>query len=47
MILNLELSAAGFAIEADMFAECAEKGFDIAEIPITYGARGESYAKLS
>ena len=47
VIRNLELSAAGFAIEADMFAECAEKGFDIAEIPITYGARGESYAKLS
>ena len=47
VIRNLELSAAGFAIEADMFAECAEKGFDIAEIPITYGARDESYAKLS
>ena len=47
VIRNLELSAKGFAIEADVFAECAGTGFDIAEIPITYGARGESHAKLS
>ena len=43
----LELSAEGFAIEADMFAECARNGFHIAEIPITYRARGENPAKLS
>jgi dolichol-phosphate mannosyltransferase len=46
-IRGFELSAAGFAIEVDMFAECARNGFHIAEIPITYRARGENPAKLS
>jgi dolichol-phosphate hexosyltransferase len=46
-IRSLELSAEGFAIEVDMFAECARNGFHIAEIPITYRARGENPAKLS
>ena len=47
VIRSLELSAAGFAIEVDMLAECARNGFHIAEIPITYRARGENPAKLS
>jgi glycosyltransferase involved in cell wall biosynthesis len=46
-IRGLELSAEGFAIEADMFAECARNGFCMAELPITYRARGASRAKLS
>ncbi|MGA9080032.1 MAG: glycosyltransferase family 2 protein [Halobacteriota archaeon] len=35
----MNLSAIGFEIEADMFAECVRKGLRIAEIPITYRAR--------
>ena len=35
----MSLSAIGFEIEADMFAECVRKGLRIAEIPITYRAR--------
>jgi glycosyltransferase involved in cell wall biosynthesis len=46
-IRGLELSAEGFAIEADMFVECARNGFCMAELPITYRARGASRAKLS
>ncbi len=46
VVRSLELVADGFEIEADMFAECALKGFTIAEVPITYRAR-EGHAKLS
>ncbi len=42
----LQLSARGFEIEADMFAECVRKGLRIAEIPITYRARADK-PKLS
>ena len=45
-IRGLELTAEGFAIEADMFAECARKGFRIAEIPIAYSSRKDQ-PKLS
>jgi dolichol-phosphate hexosyltransferase len=45
-IRRLELTARGFEIEADMFAECVRKGLRIAEIPITYRAR-EDRPKLS
>ena len=38
-IRRLQLSANGFEIEADMFAECVRNGLHIAEIPITYRAR--------
>ena len=44
---SLNLTADGFAIEADMFAECARNRLRMAEIPITYSARHESHAKLS
>ena len=47
VIRDLELSADGFAIEADMFAECSRNGFCMAELPITYRAREASRAKLS
>jgi glycosyltransferase involved in cell wall biosynthesis len=43
---RLELSAQGFEIEADMFAECVLKGFTIAELPINYYKRTDQ-AKLS
>jgi len=46
-IRSLSLTADGFAIEADMFAECARNQLRMAEISITYSARRESYAKLS
>ncbi len=46
VVQRLELDADGFEIEADMFAECALKGFTIAEVPITYRAR-EDQPKLS
>jgi len=45
-IRRLELTARGFEIEADMFAECVRKGLRIAEVPITYRAR-EDRPKLS
>ena len=45
-IRRMELTASGFEIEADMFAECVRKGLSIAEIPITYRAR-EDQPKLS
>jgi glycosyltransferase involved in cell wall biosynthesis len=45
-IRRLELTAPGFEIEADMFAECARRGLQIAEIPIHYRAR-EDRPKLS
>jgi glycosyltransferase involved in cell wall biosynthesis len=45
-IRRLELTARGFEIEADMFAECVRKGLRITEIPITYRAR-EDRPKLS
>ncbi len=45
-IRRLTLTARGFEIEADMFAECVRKGLRIAEIPITYRAR-EDRPKLS
>jgi dolichol-phosphate mannosyltransferase len=35
----MNLSAIGFDIEADMFAECVKNDLCIAEIPITYRAR--------
>ena len=35
----MNLSAIGFEIEADMFAECVKNDLCIAEIPITYRAR--------
>ena len=38
-IRRLELSAQGFELEADMFAECVLKGCSIVEIPIIYRAR--------
>lgn len=38
-IQRLELSARGFELEADLFAESALKGCSIAEIPITYRKR--------
>jgi glycosyltransferase involved in cell wall biosynthesis len=40
-IRRLELTAHGFEIEADMFAECVRNGLQIAEIPITYHARAD------
>ena len=43
---RLELSAQGFEIEADMFAECVLKGFTIAELQINYYKRMDK-AKLS
>ncbi len=43
---RLQLSARGFEIEADMFAECVRQGFRITEIPITYRARKDQ-PKLS
>jgi dolichol-phosphate mannosyltransferase len=45
-IRRLQLSASGFEIEADMFAECVRKGLRIAEMPITYRARADQ-PKLS
>jgi len=45
-IRRLELTARGFEIEADMFAECVRKGLRIAEIPVTYRARADQ-PKLS
>jgi len=45
-IRRLKLTARGFEIEADMFAECVRKDLRIAEIPITYRAR-EDRPKLS
>jgi dolichol-phosphate mannosyltransferase len=45
-IRRLELSAHGFEIEVDMFAECASEGLRFAEIPITYRAR-EDRPKLA
>jgi dolichol-phosphate mannosyltransferase len=45
-IRRLELTAQGFEIEADMFAECARGGLRMAEIPIHYRARADQ-AKLS
>lgn len=35
---KLELSAEGFAIEVDLFSECARRGLR-AEIPVQYSAR--------
>lgn len=46
-VSGLELAAEGFAIEVDMFAECARNGFHIAQIPITCRAREENPAKSS
>jgi len=43
---RLELSAQGFEIEADMFAECTLKGFSMTELPINYYKRSDR-AKLS
>jgi glycosyltransferase involved in cell wall biosynthesis len=43
---SMELSAQGFEIEADMYAECARHGFSIAELPIDYRKR-EDRPKLS
>jgi glycosyltransferase involved in cell wall biosynthesis len=43
---RLELSAQGFEIEADMFAECVLHRFTIAELPIDYYKRTDQ-AKLS
>jgi dolichol-phosphate hexosyltransferase len=40
-IQRLDLTAHGFEIEADMFAECVRNGLQIAEIPITYRARAD------
>lgn len=40
-IRRLELTACGFEIEADMFAECVRNGLQIAEIPIAYRARAD------
>jgi dolichol-phosphate hexosyltransferase len=45
-IRRLQLSARGFEIEADMFAECVRQGLRITEIPITYRARKDQ-PKLS
>ena len=45
-IRRFELKAAGFEIEADMFAECVRRDLRIAEIPITYRAR-EDQPKLA
>lgn len=36
---SLELTADGFDLEADIFAECARKGIRIAEVPIPYHKR--------
>jgi len=36
---SLDLTATGFELEADIFAECALKGIPIAEIPIRYDRR--------
>src|SRR6266571_1825599 len=36
---SLDLSATGFDLEADLFAECALKGIPITEIPIRYDRR--------
>lgn len=46
VIQRLELEAQGFEIEADMCAECAQKGLRMAEMPIRYGARVDR-AKLA
>jgi len=43
---RLELSAQGFEIEADMFAECILKELTVAELPINYYKRIDQ-AKLS
>jgi len=43
---RLELSAQGFEIEADMFAECTLKGLSMTELPINYYKRSDQ-AKLS
>ena len=43
---RLELSAQGFEIEADMFAECTMKGLSMTELPINYYKRTDQ-AKLS
>ena len=43
---RLELSAQGFEIEADMFAECTLKGLSMTELPINYYKRSDR-AKLS
>jgi hypothetical protein len=45
-IRRLDLTADGFEIEADMFAECVRNGLRIAELPITYRARADQ-PKLS
>jgi len=36
---SLDLTATGFELEADLFAECALKGIPITEIPIRYDRR--------
>lgn len=36
---SLDLTAEGFELEAELFAECALKGIPIVEIPIPYGKR--------
>ncbi|HWM52222.1 MAG TPA: hypothetical protein VNP71_03575, partial [Thermoplasmata archaeon] len=36
---SLDLTAIGFELEADLFAECALKGIPITEIPIRYDRR--------
>ncbi len=44
-VRELELNKMGFEIEAEITAETVKKNFAIAEVPITYYARGKSAAK--
>lgn len=39
VVETIELNAKGFELEADMFAEIAKRGYDIAEVPICYRRR--------
>jgi len=44
---SLGLTATGFELEADLFAECALKGIPITEVPIRYDRRiGEAKLHL-
>ncbi len=46
VIQEMNLAAEGFEIEADMFVECARRGFRIGELAIDYGRRADQ-PKLS
>jgi dolichol-phosphate mannosyltransferase len=47
VIKNLDLNSNHFEIEAEMFATCVKKHYNITEIPIHYKRRGENPPKLT